>query len=215
MLRHKKNWFTLVEIVIVCSVFAILLTGIIWAINRAYLFMNNIKHQVRATNLSREWVEMMFNIRDTNWRKCSWKKDEFWLYQGTGWNVADCTSERNFTGWVYVLQQQSWDIYASGMVADCWDDFRNSCDKNATKIALTWSYNYLSWNTIHTWDIQDLLWWWWDFYRVVKVFWIYNKIDSCNNSNCPKEMRFCVKVFYDINGKHSSELCSIMTNFEK
>jgi hypothetical protein len=55
------------------------------------------------------------------------------------------------------------------------------------------------------------------------VFGIYKK--DVDNSNTvasademkdwtPVEMRFCVKVFYDFNWwRHSSELCSIMTNF--
>jgi hypothetical protein len=36
---------------------------------------------------------------------------------------------------------------------------------------------------------------------------------NCSNDSDPKEMRFCVKVFYRWNWEHSSELCSIMTNF--
>ena len=39
---------------------------------------------------------------------------------------------------------------------------------------------------------------------------------ACSSDSDPKEMRFCVKVFYEFNGgHHSSELCSIMTNFMK
>jgi hypothetical protein len=54
----------------------------------------------------------------------------------------------------------------------------------------------------------------------VRVFGVYKK-DAENSSMeltnftdwTPAEMRFCVKVFYRWNWEHSSELCSIMTNF--
>jgi hypothetical protein len=65
-----------------------------------------------------------------------------------------------------------------------------------------------------------------DFYRIVRVYGIYCKsVDNksnqeANNAFCkedsdPKELRFCVKVFYrNLSVPHSTELCSIMTNFE-
>lgn len=213
MIKGKKNWFTLIEVVIVCTVFAIMLVGIIWAINKAYIYMNNTRTKVRATNLAREWVEMMFNIRDTNRRKCSWKKDDFWLYVGTWGDESSCAANVNFTGWTYVLTQWSGTLYASKIDNNCYSDFWSCWDQEKAKITFTWSYNYLSWNNIHTWDMEDLLWNQWDFYRVVYVNWIYPKLTGKNGISDPKEMRFCVKVFYNINGKHSSELCSIMTNF--
>ena len=215
MIKGKKNWFTLIEVVIVCTVFAIMLVGIIWAINKAYIYMNNTRTKVRATNLAREWVEMMFNIRDTNWRKCSWKKDEFWLYVGTWWDESSCVASNKFTSWTYVLSQWDGTLYASGINSNCYPDFWDNCwDKDSAKISFAWDYNYLSWDDIHTWSMDDLLWNQWDFYRVVYVSGIYDKLSGCSESSCPKEMRFCVKVFYTSNGwKHSSELCSIMTNF--
>ena len=107
-----------------CTVFAMLISGIVLAINRTYIFLNNIKIQIRATNLAREWMEMMFNIRDTNRRKCSWKKDDFWLYLGSGANTsshdfeAECNPHwETFEKWIYAIKEWkngSWDrfIYA-------------------------------------------------------------------------------------------------------
>jgi hypothetical protein len=65
------------------------------------------------------------------------------------------------------------------------------------------------------------------FYRIIRVFWLYQKDieeddgfiscsspGSCDTSD-PKELRFCVKVFYVSPNavKGSSELCGILTNF--
>ena len=246
----KKNWFTLVEVLLVCSIFAIMVVGIILAVSRSYTFMNNTKLQIQATNLAREWVEMMFNIRDTNWRKCSWKKDKFWLYLGTGSSnesICDISSANPeiFKEWIYSINEWknwSWDTYLyglrittnTGFYSDEWfwaETEQNSSNRNKTKVLFTGTYYYASWLQVKSWNIKDLLEGV-EFYRVVRIYGIYNK--NVNDSSAttdiwdlidkeidskvsdPKELRFCVKVFYRNNwDPHSSELCSIMTNFEE
>jgi len=235
----RKNWFTLVEVLLVCSIFAIMVVWIILAVNRSYTFMSNTKLQIQATNLAREWVEMMFNIRDTNWRKCSWKKDAFWLYLGTGSDESKCdiSSQQQFTKWIYAINEWknlSWDTYVyAGKLSEL-DDFYdndwfwgNSYEtlRWKAKISFSGTYYYASWSQIKTWEINQLLEWV-DFYRIVRVYGIYCKsVDNksnqeANNAFCkedsdPKELRFCVKVFYrNLSVPHSTELCSIMTNFE-
>ena len=97
--------------------------------------------------------------------------------------------------------------------------------RGKAKITFTWAYNYLSWiyegwnweyKTV-TWDIGTLLWNETEFYRIVRVYDVVDKLDGCGDGDaCPKEMRFCVKVFYkNHNARRSTELCSIMTNFEE
>lgn len=243
--KIKKNWFTMLELIFVCVVFAMLVSGIILAINRTYIFMNNTKIQVRATNLAREWMEMMFNIRDTNRRKCSWLKDKFWLYLGSGvdasqeekCDVRNGTTDYIFQKWIYALKEWkngSWDtfIYAETL-ADVdedkfydleWffdDDEAYSKARSWAMIIFTWTYAYLSWNVPQVWDISDLLWDWVEFYRIARVYGIYDKTATTPDmeateltNSSPKEMRFCVKVFYrNLATPHSTELCSIMTNF--
>jgi hypothetical protein len=76
------------------------------------------------------------------------------------------------------------------------------------------------------WNIEDVLIWnWLKYYRVVRVFGVYKKNtdrsdDVIKNNETellsnwtPAEMRFCVKVFYVSQWKHSSEICGVMTNF--
>jgi hypothetical protein len=59
------------------------------------------------------------------------------------------------------------------------------------------------------------------FYRIVKVIGLYDKKEGDANTissnpidNSPKELRFCVKVFYVGVEYGFSELCSLMTNFK-
>ena len=226
LLNKKKNWFTLIELLLVCSAFAILVSGVIIAINRAYSFMNDTKIRVRATNFAREWVEMMFNIRDTNWRRHSWERDANWL---DTWTWHD-----SFREWLYALKEWvtgSGDKYfyvekITEPNENCYsDDGFRGCYKEVEeawgKLQFEWDYNYMEYIddewVPQRWSIQNLLFNEIEFYRVVRVFGIYCKdvdAETCGDSSAPKEMRFCVKVFYT-NGsaRSSSELCSIMTNF--
>ena len=250
MLSNKTNkkWFTLVEVLFVCSIFAIMVVWIILAINRSYSFMNNVRLQVRATNFAREWVEMMFNFRDTNRRKYSWKKDELRLCTNV---LANNTCDSYISPWLYYLKErQTWNDYEITLEAIqpeilyeserdrfyndwFWDgDFEDQ--RTSAKIPFTWTYSYLSWSYQDdwtwiweqlTWSIEDLLWSEAEFYRLVRVYGIYDKNVSSSSSqtlssnlmkSTPKEMRFCVKVFYrNLSTPHSTELCSIMTNFER
>ena len=226
--RIKKS-FTLLEVLIVCWFFSIVILAIIWAITRAYDFMNNNRLQVRAVNFAREWVEMVFNIRDTNRRRHSGERDKYWNNVWT-WDVK-------FIKGIYVLKEwnnSSEDVYVyasklnvnDGDIEDFyWDGFWTKHDeaRETSKIIFTWTYSYLSWvysdwNWTYqpaTWDMETLLWSEWDFYRLVRVYDVVDKLGGCTEDKCPKEMRFCVKIFYKNNtSRRSSELCSIMTNFE-
>jgi hypothetical protein len=225
--NQKNKWFTLVETIIVCTLFAFMVLWIILGINKAYAFINSTKLLVRATNFAREWVEMVYNIRDTNWRRYSWIKDE---HRNDIW-----TWSAQFTWWIYVLKEKIWEdgessfIYADHLTwnTDIYEIewfFNDNYEevRQRSKITFTWNYSFYSWWTMATWSLEELLKWnWTEFYRILRVYWIYCKNSSdtddqtsCSNTSDPKEMRFCVKVFYDdIEWQHSTELCSIMTNF--
>lgn len=238
--KNKKNWFTLVEVIIVWVVFAFIVVWIIWAINRSYMFMNNIKYQVIATNLAREWVEMMFNIRDTNWKKYSWKKDESWAsFYKLGCPMYAIGESST---WLYTTALSVPLLGCNNVPANIWRDvydgslfFNEQTNNNRNiqmfKVNLSWNYQYISgsinddWDidrTNSTWSISDLLWNEIDFYRLVSIYGVYDKNKNDPDfrvtnltDETPKELRFCVKVFYKTDKPHSSELCSVMTNFEE
>ncbi len=228
-LKIKKKAFTLAETIIVCTIFAIMVVWIILWINRAFLFMNNTKVLVRATNFAREGVEMVYNLRDTNRRKYSGEKDKHRLDGGTGSVLL--------SWWIYVIKEwTTWTsndsyIYVKSLTwnTDFYDNMdvffneNNGILREESKISFSWTYSYYSGGMIVTWNLEDLLWWTGiEFYRLLRVYGVYCKdsddtnITACSSDSDPKEMRFCVKVFYEFNGwRHASELCSIMTNFMK
>ena len=232
-LKWKKNWFTLAETIIVCTVFAVMILWVIFAINRAYIFLNDTRLRVMATNFSRGWVEMVYNIRDTNRRQNPGDRDEHWIDTGFTWSAK-------LSAWIYTIKEwktSSGDsyLYLTGLWITQDSEIENFYEidwffdkdyadyKEKSKLVFTGSYSYNSGWTIATWDLNDFMnWFWATFYRIVRVYGIYCKNStstddtSCSNASDPKELRFCVKVFYDVNGwHHSNELCSIMTNFAK
>ena len=69
----KKFAFTLIEILIAISVFAIGILAVLRVLtwNLSVLDTTNIKLQ--ATVLAKEWIELLYNVRDSNLEKnLSW-----------------------------------------------------------------------------------------------------------------------------------------------
>jgi hypothetical protein len=75
--------------------------------------------------------------------------------------------------------------------------------------------------------LQDLMEFDAKFYRIIRVYGVYDKksgnqnanlgctkVSDCNNAD-PKELRFCVKVWYLFTFWGSTELCGVMTNFRE
>lgn len=224
-----KKAFTLAEVIIVCSLFSLMVIWTIVAINKAYIFLDNSRLSVRATNLAREWVEMVYNLRDTNRRKYSWEKDSNWLKLWS-WTTS-------MGAWVYTINEATNSsgnsfIYLENVGVPDVETFYSidwffsdaySWQREKCKLDFTGTYSYYSWWTLATWwiikdlvEVQGL-----EFYRVMRVFGVYCKNStssndtSCSNAQDPKEMRFCVRVFYESQWQHSIELCSIMTNFQE
>jgi hypothetical protein len=225
--RWKMYSFTLAEIIVVCSLFAIMVIWIIFAINRTFVFMDNTRLAVRASNLARGWVEMVYNLRDSNWRKYSSQRDQYRLNL---WTWSD-----RIGAWIYTINEaknSSGDsyIYLSWLVVSSVTWFYTiewffsdafSWARESAKLDFTWTYLYYSWSanssisSLATWNLADLLHVdWLEFYRIMRVYGVECKIPSCSKDSDPRELRFCVKVFYEnVQWKHATELCSLMTNF--
>ena len=216
----REKAFTLAEVIIVCSLFSLMVIWIIVAINRAYIFLDNTRLAVRASNLARGWVEMVYNLRDTNWRKYSWERDgnrlNLWSWAGSmGVWVYTINEATNSSGNSFIyLENISVPDVETFYSIDWFFSDAYSWQREKSKLDFTGTYSYYTWWTIATWwiikdliEVDGL-----EFYRVARIFDIVNK-NSCTSTDCPQEVRFCVRVFYESQWRHSIELCSIMTNF--
>lgn len=154
-----KKWITLIELLIAIIVFWIwvlyIISTIIW--NVRYVTQVNLKTQ--ATFLAKEWIEMVYNLVDTNISK--------WI----NWNCSDldidyvCTDFIWNTNNFYKISYITWSSY---LISPTVDDFND---------------NVLF---FHTWDVNWFEWFWFDhnssweetvFSRYLYFTWIYSEPD--------------------------------------
>ena len=214
----KKKAFTMMEILIITVVIGVWLISIIAAVSKAKTSINNIKQSVIATQLAKEWIEMVYQIRNTNLLKHKSYKNYCRLDVNPTESCDDSTHPNRMTENSYILSWQ----------------------------ALSWISQALNiQDGITTWD--KLFWlcltWWqrtncprsnnkskyWSFFRTIEGKWLFLKnslltwgesIDCSNwntqtycNENTAKEFRFCSRVEYIWTKPWNVEICGALTNF--
>jgi hypothetical protein len=172
---------------------------------------------------------MIYTIRDTNWKRRSGKRDEHWL----GSDPLNSWSSSIASGVYYRIEQristgtnkQQYPALSGfktniNNCSDPYEDLIGCSGYNNFLVEFTGKVS-LSGSLV---PLSGLMETEAEFYRVVKVFGLYDKRwtgantivggSFCSWNNCPKELRFCVKVFYVGAEYGFSELCSVMTNFK-
>lgn len=72
----QKKGFTLVEILIVIFVISMGLILIIRGMSETHRYISESAQRTVALNLAKEGIEAVYNLRNSNWRKWSDKKNE-------------------------------------------------------------------------------------------------------------------------------------------
>lgn len=227
MIKHinknitKLKAFTMLEILMITLIMGIWLVSIVVAISKAKVITNNTKQHIIATQLAREGVEMVYQIRNTNLLKhpnnknncrLEWTRDS--LCSTVGYNLMN--------SWNYMLTINPIRIsnaWWNGLNIFDWID---SSDKIYSLI-LTGSQR------IPDPGSQENSTKYGKFFRIIKAKWIYLKntnstwwdLIDCQNSNdnpscndnTAKEFRFCSRVEYIGTETWSVEICSVLTNF--
>jgi type II secretory pathway pseudopilin PulG len=239
-MKTLKKAFTLLEVIVALSLFEFVMIGVIMAVNKAYAYVQSTKIQVMAVNLAREGVEQMYTIRDTNRRKHSAEKDKYWLLMDPLLdNDSIPTGTPLISSGVYTLHMKasatqqypillSQTLTGGRTIEDLYDKF-DKYTGNQEIWRMPFTGGFYSGSTLVS-TLQELMESDAKFYRIVRVWGLYNKtadkdssitcptVDSslsvCNNDT-PKELRFCVKVWYLFTSRGSTELCGVMTNFRE
>lgn len=207
--------FTMIEILIITIVISIWLLSIVFAVSKAKMMTNGISQDIIANQLAKEWVEMVYQMRNTNllqnntqkelcrlnidpYTSCDWNQERMstWSYILTSWNILS---------WVNLKLDLSWWVQWNVMFAICLNEWkRYPCpeEDNQTK---------------H-----------WKFFRTIEWKGLFDKSNSttwwielnCTNwnqewcsGNIAKEYRFCSRVEYIWTNLKKAEICSIITNF--
>lgn len=228
----NKKSFTLIETLVVIVMIS---WGIVWiltVLNYAFSSLDKVKKDVIAINIAREWVETVVNVRDSNWIRWAWKKEQCFLKSDPLNDFWWDWCENDIWIWSgnYIL---SWDymswIYYNKLISVTWElNMLNSISSEDANYAMCLKNSYwynCQWWPFNSWDIAE-----WRFYRQIKWVWLFDKVNDrqiiCDNwldddwfgntcwTTSAKEFRFCSKVEYLGTSIWKIELCSVITNFK-
>lgn len=221
--------FTLREILVVAVVVSIGLLSIISLLTYGVSFIQKSRQTVIAVNLAREWIEAVYQMRDTNRQRRAGRKEECRLKTnplvdelGVG-----CQNDTWMQSWFYVLDTQellwqkyflltgystTWIVIADGVQSsdaryslcfsgDLWD----ACPGSS---ALTPEGSYF--REIQGYGLRD---------KDAQTTWgeyldCVNGETTCG-SYTAKEFRFCSSVSYIWYGTWTVKLCGVITNFKE
>lgn len=93
MWNKKQKAFTLVELMVVIVILSIGLIGVVNLVSRIFISARLIASKLVAAYLAQEGVEIVKNIRDTNWVEgaATWDQDIFCC----GSSPCDCQADYN------------------------------------------------------------------------------------------------------------------------
>ncbi len=222
--------FTIMEILISISILAIGFAGIFVMMQNSTQITQQTQTKTLAINLTREAVEIMHNIRDTNRTKRSSNPEWCWLKTDPldDTNNDWCENDERIGSWRYIIQEKTaggQQYFTAEKVEILWLESQ----ENATAaIPFTQLCQSSTWrascqdtqtNTIIT--------------RAIHVTWLYHKNTTtpggdsitCPDGNAdnelpcgwtqPKELRFCAHTYILADKSTHIQLCSMLTNFKQ
>lgn len=220
-MNPQKKWFTLMEILIIIIIVSVGIVTVILALNGWNTYLQKSREKIIATNLAREWVEEIINIRNSNRRKNAGKKEEtrlktnpmsddttrFWsgIYVILVWN----SDGQKYFYWSWVdfdFNPNWWLTNNNKLFSLCqYTGGREACPGNPPNSVEGKFFRRV--RGLGLYEKNSLNTWW---TAIICTDW-----SDCNTTNA-KEFRFCVVVDYI--GQKSiwkTELCSVLTNFKE
>lgn len=190
----QKKAFTLIEIVIGMLVIWVGLISVIGILQYATKLTNSTKSQIVAINLAREWVEYVYNIRDTNWKMFASKKDQCWLASRPNAWVTDCENIPRITpdwignSWTILSKMNESDpYYATGARVLSWINSELRVVSQNENTGIEWNsmpfrmclqgetWDHCSNFTTGTPEFQTR---YWRYRRGINIVWLYDKNDT-------------------------------------
>ncbi len=220
-----KKLFTLIELLVVIFVLSLTILSIVVFATRWITFSERTKKIAITTNIAREWIEAVFNIRNTNWLKYSGKATQCWLKENPieEDNDWDCSNDLWIKWGYYVLlsditwYNKYWYLSWVSFWLDIYDS--NFQDNKVYQLCNnSWYWDACPNATLTKKDISQ-----WRFYRQIRVIWLKDKQNNnnitCNDwSTCGSyqalELQFCSKWAFVADINWEIELCSVITNFK-
>lgn len=197
-MKKNKAWFSIIEILIWIFIFSLWLVSVYALILSTMKLNDYSKNSIIATNLAREWVEIVRNVRDSNYKNMfKWNK--------LPWNDVN----NLFQTWVYYKVEnnfsQDWDLVLFEKITDFWE-WKNELNwkMRQYKLCLN-SFNIYTYNCNS--ENKETY-----FYR-------YLKFDDVTYSNSWSEvamgdaLKLTSKVIWYNRWYHEVQIDSIITDF--
>ena len=230
----NKKAYTLVELMIAIALIGLGLAGILRLLSEGLSFVDRTRQDVVAINLAREWVEAVFSLRNSNWRKWSWKKDKCWLASDTFavYPGTDCETIAWLGSWTYILSGQQINgqryftlIPASPVIINLVDGLQPGeddyalCETGSGRTPCPGETNIASEGRFYRQIVGKGL------FRKDGTLVGGNQVTCANwgsldelkipcGDDGPKEFRFCVRVASIKQWSNIVEQCAVITNFD-
>jgi type II secretory pathway pseudopilin PulG len=214
-----RHWFTLIELLAVILMIAVGLVAVLEWIGSSIDIVQKTKIEVQLINLTREWVEAVYQIRNTNRLRYSGDRDRCWL------NSSPQTCNTN-NSWISGSEMMRLIPSDLGRSLESVEDDGEAVPHDDD----TTEYNLCMIDQIRQpcTDPSNIS-------RSVQIQWLYDKrtgeeITTCNtgdstynvstgNYDCsssrPKELVFCVRTVSTEWQGGDVTLCGAITNFEQ
>ena len=184
-----------------------------------YHWYSQTKQTVIATQLAQEWIEMVYQIRNTNLLKYSFARNNARLKINPYEFLWEWSDEERIHTESYVL---SWKILIKvddplniGDWIDDYDKEFNLCLTWWQRISCPWldnQTNYgkffrtIEWKWLYTKFSSST---WWELITCQEAWWFWS---ICHDKTA-KEFRFCSRVEYIWTKTWNIEICGVLTNF--
>jgi len=207
----------MIEILLVIVVIWVWLLSIVIAVSNAKVSTNKTKQKVIATQLANEWIEMVYQIRNTNLLKYSNYKNYCRLDTNPNSTCNNSSNPNRITQQNYILIWQSLSWTTDELNIWNWIDTQDK----AFSLCLTWWQRWAC-----PWQNNQTKYW--KFFRTIEWKWLFLKNSSntwwdlinCTNwstticnDNSAKEFHFCSRVEYIWTKTWNVEICGVLTNF--
>lgn len=216
----KIKAFTMIEILIISILISAWLFTISDAITHAKLVNQRVNQSIIANQLSTEWVELVYQLRNTNFLKYYYWTDHEKSKLNScrlalnDFSTCDGYSEQIMSSWYYYISSNNNQKIQTCNSENCSEIIQDQyavCLNSGVRVPCP------LWHSV--WNDESK---YWRFYRMIEWKWIYDmsqdttwwQITQDNISNIDtQEYRFCSRVARIWGQDWEIEICSTMTNF--
>lgn len=225
----RKRGFTLWEILVIVVVISVWMMSIISLLTYGLSYVQKSRQRIIAINLAREWIEAVYQIRDTNRQRWAGRKEECRLKTNPlvdSWSVW-CSDDIWIQSGIYILDTHTTSGqtyffltgYTTGVLdissgIGTWDLMYSLCFSGGLRMACPG----VDMTTSEGRYFREIRWYGLFAKDTAITWWQYMTCTSGQNyftcgSATAKEFRFCSKVVYVWFGTWEVELCGLLTNF--